>query len=209
MDSRNVHVGNVTITQHGDHSIGQQFNSSDRATGRPASPPSHSRPGAAGGEPGSPVRDIRDVFISHASEDQEILARPLAEALIAYGLSVWYSEYDLAVGDRLSVAIDRGLASSRSGIVIVSPAFLSKPWPQRELSGLVARETSSGESVILPVWHEVTQDDVVRFSPPLADVLGVDAANGVDAVVAALLPAVMRRRAEGQRAGRPLAAAEL
>jgi hypothetical protein len=155
------------------------------------------------------IRDVRDVFISHASEDKELVARPLARALVEHGLTVWYDEYDLNVGDRLSSAIDRGLASSRSGVVIVSQNFIRKPWPKRELSGLVARETSTGESVILPVWHEVTHEEVLAFSPPLADVLAASTRDGLDAVVSALLPAVMRRRAQGERAGRPLPASEL
>lgn len=148
-------------------------------------------------------RDIRDVFISHASEDKDLVARPLAEALVARGLSVWYDEYDLAVGDRLSTTIDRGLANSRFGVVIISPAFLRKVWPQRELSGLVARETSNGESIILPVWHNVTQSQILEFSPPLADIVAIRTAGGFDAIVTALLPAVMRRRAASERADHP------
>jgi hypothetical protein len=154
-------------------------------------------------------RDVRDVFISHASEDKGAVARPLAEALRSLGLSVWYDEYELRVGDRLSAKIDRGLANSRSGVVIVSPAFIRKPWPRRELSGLVARETSTGESVILPVWHGVSRDEVLKFSPPLADVLAVDTSSGLDAVVDALLPAVTERRERVDDTGQPLAASEM
>ncbi len=36
-----------------------------------------------------------DVFISHASEDKEEVARPLAEVLRRNGLSVWYDEFEL------------------------------------------------------------------------------------------------------------------
>lgn len=147
-------------------------------------------------------RDIRDVFISHAFEDKDLVARPLAKALVARGLSVWYDEYDLAVGDRLSTTIDRGLANSRFGVVIISPAFIRKAWTQRELSGLVARETSSGDSLILPVWHNVTHQQIQEFSPPLADVFASRTADGLDAVVTALLPAV--RRAVSGRADHPL-----
>ena len=67
-----------------------------------------------------------DVFISHASEDKEAIARPLAEALEGRGLLVWFDEFTLAVGDSLRRSIDHGLANSRFGIVILSPFFLKR-----------------------------------------------------------------------------------
>jgi TIR domain len=76
--------------------------------------------------------------------------RPLAERLRSSGLRVWYDEFTLTVGDRLRQSIDHGLAISRFGIVVISPNFLNKNWPQNELDGLVARETN-GVKVILPV----------------------------------------------------------
>ena len=81
-----------------------------------------------------------DVFISHAWEDKETIARPLAKALEAKGLKVWFDEFTLTVGDRLRRSIDRGLAGCRYGIVILSPHFFAKEWPQKELDGLVQRE---------------------------------------------------------------------
>ena len=117
-----------------------------------------------------------DAFISHASEDKERFVRPLAHALSALGAKVWYDEFSLKLGDSLSESIDNGLANSRFGIVVLSPAFISKPWPKRELQGLVAREID-GQSTILPVWHEVSRKDVLNFSPPLADKLAADTAN--------------------------------
>jgi TIR domain len=77
-----------------------------------------------------------DVFISHASEDKEAIARPLAEALVNAGLKVWYEAFSLKLGDSLRQSIDRGLAQSRYGVVILSPNFFEKQWPQRELNGL-------------------------------------------------------------------------
>ena len=127
-----------------------------------------------------------DVFISHAWEDKENIARPLAEALRGAGLRVWYDEFTLTLGDSLRRSIDRGLARSRYGVVILSPHFFAKEWPQRELDGLVAREVSSGKT-ILPVWHNVTRKDVSRFSPTLADKLAVSTTEGLDTVVEKIL----------------------
>jgi hypothetical protein len=109
-----------------------------------------------------------DLFISHASEDKNVLAKPLSAALSAFGLRVWYDEFTLTLGDSLSRSIDKGLASSKYGAVILSPAFFAKRWPEYELRGLTARELGE-EKVILPIWHNVTRTDVLQFSPPLAD----------------------------------------
>ena len=93
-----------------------------------------------------------DAFISHAYEDKDDFVRPLAQALAQLGVNAWYDEFTLEVGDSLSRSIDKGLAGSRYGIVVISPSFIQKKWPERELRGLVAREIEEEQKVILPVW---------------------------------------------------------
>jgi hypothetical protein len=109
-----------------------------------------------------------DVFISHASEDKDGFVRPLAIALTSLGVSVWYDEFSLNPGDSISSSIDKGIAGSRYGLVVVSPAFVSKRWTEHELRGLVSREIAE-DAVIVPIWHGVSFRDVVDFSPSLAD----------------------------------------
>lgn len=118
---------------------------------------------------------VHDAFICHASEDKEDFVRPLAEALQAKNFDIWYDDFALMVGDSLRQSIDRGLANSRFGIVVLSSAFFSKNWPQYELNGLVAREME-GRKVVLPVWHKVSKDEVMAFSPPMADKVAVNTA---------------------------------
>ena len=133
-----------------------------------------------------------DVFISHASEDKDDFVRPLAERLRHEGLRVWYDDFTLTVGDSLRRSIDRGLARSRYGVVVVSPNFLKKEWPQKELDGLVAREVG-GVKVILPVWHNMSADQIRAYSPILADRLAVSSAKGLDHVTDQLLQAIGRK----------------
>lgn len=109
-----------------------------------------------------------DAFISHASEDKSDLVRPLAGELSDRGFRIWYDEFELNVGDSLRESIDRGLVNSRYGIVVLSPAFFGKDWPQYELNGLTARDVD-GRKVILPIWHDVDKKDVLSYSPTLAD----------------------------------------
>jgi hypothetical protein len=117
-----------------------------------------------------------DVFISHASEDKATVAEPIAQFLSSVGVKVWYDNFTLSVGDSLSRSIDKGLAESRFGLVILSPSFFSKDWPEYELRGLVAKELGR-DKVILPIWHNVSKDDVLQYSPPLADKLALMTAS--------------------------------
>lgn len=114
-----------------------------------------------------------DVFISHASEDKDDFVRPLAQELEKRGFRVWYDEFVLKIGDSLRTSIDKGLANSRYGVVVLSSSFFSKNWPQHELNGLVAKEMA-GAKVVLPIWHKVSKNEVLANSPTLADKLALN-----------------------------------
>jgi hypothetical protein len=130
---------------------------------------------------------LHDVFICHASEDKDDIVRPLAEMLRAHHLAVWYDEFSLAVGDSLREAIDQGLASSRFGIVVLSPSFFQKRWTQRELNGLVSREMAEGRHITLPIWHDITHAEIVQHSPPMADLFALKTSDGLDWITAELV----------------------
>ena len=136
---------------------------------------------------------VFDVFISHASEDKDELARPLAEALKEEGLRVWYDEFELCIGSSLRQTIDRGIARSRFGVVVLSRPFFEKGWPAYELDGLVTR-TINGEQVLLPIWHGVTKQQVMDFSPSLADKLARSTATHTVGEIAAEIAAVVQRQ---------------
>lgn len=124
------------------------------------------------------------------------IARPLAEALKNLGFNIWFDEFALTVGDSLRRSIDRGLANSRFGIVILSPAFFARQWPQCELDGLIAKESYGGK-VILPLWHHVTKDDVMKYSPTLADKVALNAAtHSLDEIVKQLTSVLESNRTE-------------
>jgi hypothetical protein len=130
-----------------------------------------------------------DAFICHASEDKESFARPLAKSLVEAGLCIWYDEFSLKVGDSLRQAIERGLRESRFGIVIISEAFFAKKWPQTELDGLFEMEAPD-HKVILPVWHNITRDQVLAVSPIFAGRHAALSIAGLDNVVEKLLDAI-------------------
>ena len=111
-----------------------------------------------------------DVFISHATEDKDEVALPLAVALQELGLSVWYDEFALRIGDSLRRKIDAGIAQSRFGVVVLSEHFFAKHWPQYELDGIVAMKFT-GKQAILPIWHKLTKAQIIAQSPALADTI--------------------------------------
>jgi hypothetical protein len=130
-----------------------------------------------------------DVFISHASEDEEKVARPLADALHRAGVKVWLDQQELELGDSLSEKIDEGLSKSYFGIVILSKSFFSKHWPRRELAGLRSRE-EDGRKVIFPIWHGINKAEVREFSPILSDALAATTASGIEKLAAQVVRAV-------------------
>lgn len=136
------------------------------------------------------VNGAFDVFISHASEDKSEIVRPLAASLREHGLSVWYDEFELRIGSSLRQTIDRGIAQSRFGLVVLSPSFFGKGWTEYELDGLVTRAVS-GEQVLLPIWHGVTKQEVMDFSPSLADKLARNTTSHTVSEIAAEIAEVV------------------
>jgi hypothetical protein len=128
-------------------------------------------------------------FISHDSRDKDEIARPLAMELLKKDCSVWYDEFSLKVGDNLRRSIERGLSSTRHCILVLTPHFLSKEggWLGAELDIVFTREVNEGRELILPVWHKVTKEQVMAYSPTLANRLAVDWSKGIDHVCTALL----------------------
>jgi len=124
-----------------------------------------------------------DVFICHASEDKDDFVRPLAEKLRQQHLDVWYDEFSLKIGDSLTQKIDEGLSKSRYGIVVLSQKFFKNPWAKRELNGLTVREMVEKKDLILPIWHRVNVQDVMQYSPSLADKKASSSSDGINALI--------------------------
>jgi hypothetical protein len=114
-----------------------------------------------------------DLFISPASEDKESFVDPLATRLRELAVRIWYDKFTLLPGDRLSEKIGEGLAKSRGGLLVISKAFLSKPWTSYELSGLVNRFVEE-EIPLIPIWIDVSRADVSAKNPALADLLSIN-----------------------------------
>jgi hypothetical protein len=120
-----------------------------------------------------------DVFISHAVEDKIAVANDLDKALRAKGLEVWYSGKELSIGDELTETIHEGLDQSRFGVVIISPTYLQKVWALGEYFRLKQRRGKA----VLPVFYDITPQEIGKLYPPMADLVGVSMSAGMDVVV--------------------------
>lgn len=127
--------------------------------------------------------DLRDVFLCHAWDDRQGVAKHLHDLLEAAGVKVWFSEKDLGLGVPMMRAIDKGLLNSRIGLVLVTPAFLDRIPKEgvadKELSVLLARNQ------LVPIVHSTTYDALRNVSPMLASRSGLDTSEDSMAVVAA------------------------
>ncbi len=127
--------------------------------------------------------DLRDVFLCHAWDDRQGAAKELHDMLVAAGVKVWFSEKDLDLGVPMMRAIDKGLANSRIGLVLVTPALLARLPKEgvadKELSALLARNQ------LVPIVHNTTYDALRNVSPLLASRSGLDTAEDSMRVVAA------------------------
>lgn len=126
--------------------------------------------------------DLRDVFLCHAWDDRKGVAKELHDCLVACGVNVWFSEKDLALGVPMMRAIDKGLANSRIGLVLVTPAMLDRlpkeSVADKELSALLAGNQ------LVPITHNTTYEALRNVSPLLASRSGLDTSEDSMAIVA-------------------------
>ena len=123
----------------------------------------------------SSILDLRDVFLCHAWDDRKEAAKELHDLLESHGVSVWFSETDVLLGSSLLREIDKGLANSRIGIVLVTPSFLNRVKGEgiadKELSALLARD------LLVPIVHNTTFEELREVSPLLGSRSGLSTAE--------------------------------
>ena len=133
---------------------------------------------------------MRDVFLCHAWDDRQGVAKELHDLLEAAGVKVWFSEKDVVLGSSLLREIDKGLAKSRVGVVLVTPSFLNRVRGEgiadKELSALLARD------LLVPIVHNTTYEALRDVSPLLGSRSGLSTAEDPMAVVATKLAELVK-----------------
>ena len=114
-------------------------------------------------------------FVSHRGVDKPDFVIPLVDRLEKLGFAVWCDSNNIDLGDHIDEAIDNGLMHSRYIIIIVSPSYIEGYWTKMEYRTALQVESCAGHEVLIPVWHNVSYQDVMQFSPILASRLAIKA----------------------------------
>ena len=135
-----------------------------------------------------------DVFISHASEDKEPLVEELVKHLEELGIRVWYDKNNIGWGDSFREKMDDGLSNARYGIIILSPDYIKdeKYWTKAELDALFQKESATGQKVLLPIWHHLSKNEVMDFSPFIASRNALSTATLTIAEIAIQIAKIVR-----------------
>lgn len=125
-------------------------------------------------------RDLRSkfdqpkAFISHDSRDKDNIARPMAECFRRWLSPVWYDEYSLNPGDSLRESIEKGIKSCQKCIIVLTKNYLSNPgWTKTEFNAIFTKELIEKSNSIIPVWCDVTKEEIYDYCPILVDRVGI------------------------------------
>ncbi|MCP3685740.1 MAG: toll/interleukin-1 receptor domain-containing protein [bacterium] len=134
-------------------------------------------------------------FISHDSRDTEEIAMPLAIELSAKGVPVWFDEFSLQLGDSLRESIEKGIKETNYCILILSKNFLANNgWTKTEFDSVFTKELVTQKKIMLPIWHDISKEEVYEYCPSLVDRKAVKWSSGVESVAA-----VIERKIHGKR----------
>jgi hypothetical protein len=119
-----------------------------------------------------------DAFVSHAWEDKEDFVDEFVAELTQLDIKVWYDRQKISWGNSMRAKIDAGLGKSKFGVAVISPSYIAegKYWTKTELDGLFQLESVNGKT-ILPIWHNITKKEVMKYSPIIAGKLAMTTAS--------------------------------
>jgi len=112
---------------------------------------------------------IYDVFISHSNADKDSIVTELSNRLTVEGLIVFEDAKVFKIGSSITSDINEGIKKSKFGVIILSKEFIKSNWAKYEFTGFLHRDVSGNKTVILPIWHGISYDEVKEFNPVLID----------------------------------------
>ncbi|HCK67217.1 MAG TPA: hypothetical protein DHW49_13220 [Anaerolineae bacterium] len=132
-------------------------------------------------------------FISHDTRDKDEIARPLAVRLTTMMCPVWYDEFSLKPGTSLRQSIETGLKECKKCVLILTPNFLANTgWTKTEFNSIFTREILERKDVVVPIWNNVTVQEVYEYSPSLADTVAIHWSKGLDEVARLLYNSITK-----------------
>ena len=110
-----------------------------------------------------------DIFISYSHHDKNDLVVPLVAALEKKGVSIWFDKFEIKMGDSITDKISEGLRESRFGLVVISPHYVKSTWARQELNAFFKKQITLNIKKVLPIWYQVSLEDMFDYFPLLAD----------------------------------------
>lgn len=115
-----------------------------------------------------------DVFLSHSSLDKEVFVSELSTRLSAQGFKVFEDVKVFKIGDSQIAQMNMGILNSRFVIVFLSPNFIKSGWSEYEFKSFLNREINEKRIILLPIWHDITKEEVQRYNPYIVDKFSLD-----------------------------------
>lgn len=118
--------------------------------------------------------EVPFAFISHDSRDKELIVKPIVHGLTKLACPIWYDEYSLKIGDSLRESIEKGIKETNKCILVLTPNFISNPgWTKVEFNSVFTKDLLKNNRSILPIWYQVTKEQVYEYSPMLLDTVAL------------------------------------
>lgn len=125
------------------------------------------------------MEEAQDLFISHASADKEQYILPLSKALTTYGVSFWLDSNEIGWGDNIPMKINEGLRNTRYALLCLSNNYLERPWPETEMSAVLAIQNNDGGKRVLPLILN-SKETIFQKYPILSSLAYRDFSSGAD-----------------------------
>lgn len=115
-----------------------------------------------------------DVFLSHANKDKADLVDELNDSLEKLGVKIFYDKKSLEWGDKWKDRILEGTKKAEFAIIVISENFFDREWTEKELNEFLNRQNRNGQKLILPIVHNITNEDLRNKYPSVADIQAID-----------------------------------
>lgn len=101
------------------------------------------------------------IFISFSGTAREEFAIKFLNFFNKYGVSCWYDQHELFLGDNLkNTIITKGVETANYCILIINHTFLNRAWPCEEAERLYRRLESKKENAIFPILLDISKEEV-------------------------------------------------
>lgn len=110
----------------------------------------------------------KDLFISYSSKDKNFVQK-LVHDLKAHGVTVWWDEWEMKVGDSIIKKIQDGIKRSAYLGIVLSPNSASSTWVEKEMDTAQIIELEKQEVFILPILKATCEIPIFLKSKKYAD----------------------------------------